>query len=266
MSIVTLKYPAIFRKSKSASGMWNVSVPDVFGAVTCGRTYEEAVEMAKDLLRCIYAESPHQFLSPKSLEETQSNFPNELVKIIETEVIVKDDNYYKTPIPRSGAIHYFSFKNRIYEINGSLIDYRSSKIYLISKKGERIKEIVDSDLKYKMLQIFRSDLFQSAFTPELRLKSIKFSDNSKIIKNFKIDSEINIMDNTFSILSDRNGGDSYFCFKYNNNCYFCLDDTFDPDGIILKTYMMFELNKNYELSLTQKTNITNVIRKIYSTI
>ena len=68
------------------SERYNVTVPDIFGGVTCGQDYEDAINMAKDMIKLMLNEAPGQCFPPKSLEETQRNFPDKLVIMIEVEV------------------------------------------------------------------------------------------------------------------------------------------------------------------------------------
>ena len=79
----TISYPAIFDKEDD---FYNVIVPDIFGGVTCGEGYENAVYMAKDMIKIMLTEAPGQCFPPKSLEETKKNFPNKLVVMIEVEL------------------------------------------------------------------------------------------------------------------------------------------------------------------------------------
>ena len=74
-------YPAIMEKDEESSG-WNVTVPDIFGGVTCGDDYESAIFMAKDMIKLMVTEAPGQCFPPKSLEETQKNFPDKEVVMI----------------------------------------------------------------------------------------------------------------------------------------------------------------------------------------
>ena len=83
MSKKIISYPAIFEKEDDC---YNVTVPDIFGGVTCGQGYEDAINMAKDMIKLMLNEAPGQCFPPKSLEETQRNFPDKLVIMIEVEV------------------------------------------------------------------------------------------------------------------------------------------------------------------------------------
>lgn len=78
-----ISYPAIFEIEDE---WYNVTVPDIFGGVTCGQSYDEAVEMAKDMIKLMLNEAPGQCFPPKSKEETQENFPDKLIVMIDVEV------------------------------------------------------------------------------------------------------------------------------------------------------------------------------------
>lgn len=77
-----VSYPAIFREDKEDPSWINVSFPDIWGGVTCGKGMDDALFMAKDLLKLMLETAPIQCERPSSLEETQKNFPNELVKMV----------------------------------------------------------------------------------------------------------------------------------------------------------------------------------------
>lgn len=79
-------YPVIFETDKDDREWINVTVPDIFGGVTCGKGEKNAIDMAKDLIKLMVLEAPGQCFSPKSLEETQNNFPDKKVVIIEVEI------------------------------------------------------------------------------------------------------------------------------------------------------------------------------------
>jgi predicted RNase H-like HicB family nuclease len=81
----TILYPAIIEKDEESDG-WNVTVPDIFGGVTCGDDYDSAISMAKDMIRLMLTEAPGQCFPPKTLEETKENFPNDEVIMIEVEL------------------------------------------------------------------------------------------------------------------------------------------------------------------------------------
>ena len=78
----TISYPAIFSKEEENDG-YNVTVPDIFGGVTCGDNYLDAIKMAKDLIKLMLKEAPGQCFPPKTYEETKNNFPDEEVVMIE---------------------------------------------------------------------------------------------------------------------------------------------------------------------------------------
>ena len=80
-----ISYPAILQEDEDSSG-WNVTVPDIFGGVTCGDDYESAIYMAKDMIKLMLLEAPGQCFPPKTLEETKNNFPDDLVVMVEVEL------------------------------------------------------------------------------------------------------------------------------------------------------------------------------------
>lgn len=76
-------YPAVFEKENDG---YAVTVPDIFGGVTCGDSYEDALKMAEDMVKMMLVEAPGQCFEPKSLEETKKNFPNKIVVMIRVEI------------------------------------------------------------------------------------------------------------------------------------------------------------------------------------
>lgn len=84
--IKRISYPTIIEKDEESDG-WNVTVPDIFGGVTCGDDYESAIYMAKDMIRIMLTEAPGQCFPPKTLEETQANFPDKEVIMVEVDLI-----------------------------------------------------------------------------------------------------------------------------------------------------------------------------------
>ena len=78
-----IAYPAIFEKEDEC---YNVTVPDIFGGVTCGEGLEDAIYMAKDMIKLMLTQATGQCFAPKTLEETQRNFPGKLVLLVEVEL------------------------------------------------------------------------------------------------------------------------------------------------------------------------------------
>lgn len=79
-------YPAILEPDEEDEEWLNVTVPDIFGGVTCGEGEEDAIYMAKDMIKLMLEEAPGQCFPPKSLEETQENFPDKKVVLVEVEI------------------------------------------------------------------------------------------------------------------------------------------------------------------------------------
>lgn len=67
----------------------NVTIPDIFSGVTCGDGKDHAIYMAKDLIRLMLLEAPNQCFEPKTLKETEKNFPNK--KVVMVEVKMEED-------------------------------------------------------------------------------------------------------------------------------------------------------------------------------
>ena len=59
-------YPAIFDVDNDEEMSVGVTFPDIFGAVTCGKDLEEAMFMAKDLLKLMLTDCPAQCEKPSS--------------------------------------------------------------------------------------------------------------------------------------------------------------------------------------------------------
>ncbi len=75
-------YPALFIPEPDDNGGVNVVFPDIFGGVTCGDDEDDALFMAKDLLRLMLTECRGQCRPPKPLKVTQANFPDDKVVLV----------------------------------------------------------------------------------------------------------------------------------------------------------------------------------------
>lgn len=80
---MTYAYPIVL---ETDGDVVNVTVPDIFGAVTFGYGEADAIAMAKDLIKLMLRQAPAQCFPPKSLEYTQKNFPNAKVVTVEVSV------------------------------------------------------------------------------------------------------------------------------------------------------------------------------------
>ncbi|MBR1747336.1 MAG: type II toxin-antitoxin system HicB family antitoxin [Clostridia bacterium] len=76
-------YPAIFIEDEEGVA---VSFPDIIGGVTDGKDFDEAMYMAKDLLRLMLTHVPGQCGTPATPEEMKKLFPHD--KIVEVEVTI----------------------------------------------------------------------------------------------------------------------------------------------------------------------------------
>ncbi|MCQ2801442.1 MAG: type II toxin-antitoxin system HicB family antitoxin [Bacilli bacterium] len=77
-------YIAIFEEAKE--GGYNVTFPDIFGGVTCGDSFEDAVFMAKDLLLIMLTSAKGQCFEPSSKEKMEKLFPDKKLVEISVEI------------------------------------------------------------------------------------------------------------------------------------------------------------------------------------
>ena len=79
------KFPAIFEQDKEEPKYINVTFPDLLGVVTFGEGLQNAIEMAKDVLLTMLEYDYIRNTPAKSLEQTQNNFPDKQVLMVEVE-------------------------------------------------------------------------------------------------------------------------------------------------------------------------------------
>lgn len=80
-----IAYYALFRKEKDSEAI-NVVFPDIVAGYTCGDNYDDAVFMAKDLLKLMYTEVRHQVFAHSTYEEIKKDYPNDEIVLIEVEI------------------------------------------------------------------------------------------------------------------------------------------------------------------------------------
>lgn len=78
-------FPAIFEPDTKNPNFINVTIPDIIGAVTFGEGAENAMIMAKDLLKSMLQFEYVRNTNPTSFEQTQRNFPNKKIVMVEVE-------------------------------------------------------------------------------------------------------------------------------------------------------------------------------------
>lgn len=78
-------YIAIFEEAEE--GGYNVTFPDIFGGVTCGDSFEDAVYMAKDLLLIMLTSAKGQCFEPSSKEKMEKLFPDKKLVEIEVDIV-----------------------------------------------------------------------------------------------------------------------------------------------------------------------------------
>jgi len=153
-------YSAIIRQDKEDPRWWNASIPDVWGAVTCGDSFENAIYMAKDVLKCIYEMAPKSFKKPTSIEETQRNFPGERVVPIEIELESIEETLIDFPrkIKENVTVQLDGKK---YLIVGDLFNYQTTRIFVLDNNKIRKEEILNLDKKYLICCVARMGAFEN---------------------------------------------------------------------------------------------------------
>lgn len=148
-------YIAVLRKDKNDKRWWNAIVPGVWCAVTCGYGLRNTIHMIDLCLKRINEYAPRSFSKPYSMNEIRALFPHD--RIIPFEIELNIDKYQCNPnFNKQVRLKYFYFDNKSYEILGSSMDYRLSRIFVLNEKKQRISEIINNDTKYRLLQIYRS--------------------------------------------------------------------------------------------------------------
>lgn len=157
-----VSYPAIIRRDQEDPSWWNVSIPDVWGAVTCGTSFENAVEMGRDLLKTLSKTSKISFGAPTPIEETKANFEGEIVVPIEVDLpLLKEfSDFFKNRRPPKRNT-FVTIGDKNYEVVGSLTNYYSNRIFVVDKNHKRLQEIMGNDNKYFLLQMIRNEVFSN---------------------------------------------------------------------------------------------------------
>lgn len=79
-------YPALFENNNDEDMSVSVTFPDIFGGVTCGKNFDDAMFMAKDLLKILLTTAPAQCENPSTIEQMKCNFPNKQIVMVEVEL------------------------------------------------------------------------------------------------------------------------------------------------------------------------------------
>ena len=79
-------YPAVFHIEEENKGYY-VEFPDMQGCLTNGKTFEEAIEMAKEALALFLCQKGDAYdiklPLPSNINDVKKTFPNELVLLVE---------------------------------------------------------------------------------------------------------------------------------------------------------------------------------------
>ena len=91
-------YPAVFTYHEEEKDMpFDVLFPDIIPGVTCGTSFDDAMYMAKDLLKLMLTTCLRQCFEPTSIKEVQKEYPGEMVIMV--------DIYLDEPIDESQMGH-----------------------------------------------------------------------------------------------------------------------------------------------------------------
>ena len=83
---MVFEYPAIFKEDEEDKGWINVKFPDIVCGVTCGTDMDNAIYMAKDLLKLMLTTAPKQCLGPTPIDELRKEYPDDIIIMIEVEI------------------------------------------------------------------------------------------------------------------------------------------------------------------------------------
>ena len=80
-------YPAVFIYNTDEPDMpYDVKFPDILGGMTCGTSFENALYMAKDLLKSMLMHAPLQCLPPSTYTEIKEQYPDHRIVMVEVEI------------------------------------------------------------------------------------------------------------------------------------------------------------------------------------
>ena len=79
-------YPAVITRDKEIPTAFNVVFPDIIAGYTCGDSFDDALFMAKDLLKLMIEEVPAQVFPPSTVEDLEKDYPKEDIYFIEVEI------------------------------------------------------------------------------------------------------------------------------------------------------------------------------------
>ena len=79
-------YPAVFSVDLKDPEYIGVQFPDIIPGVTFGDSFDDAMFMAKDLLKLMLTEAPQQCFPPSTIERVQKEYPGKRVVLVEVEI------------------------------------------------------------------------------------------------------------------------------------------------------------------------------------
>ena len=80
-------YPAVFTYSIDEPDMpYSVLFPDIIPGVTCGVDFDNALYMAKDLLKLMLTTAPQQCFPPSTYSQIKKEYPDKRIVMVEVEI------------------------------------------------------------------------------------------------------------------------------------------------------------------------------------
>lgn len=157
MKIIT--YPITLCQDQEDQSFINVTIPNILGAYTFGEGYDDAIYMAKDLLKLMVESSPEQCYPPESIDAIKRKWPDKDVENISIEV---SDEVYR------------NYKEKMVP---ELENVTINVVFLIDEKTKATKIIFpDTDIE----DDYADDPDEASEKAEMILKMVIKADISKI--------------------------------------------------------------------------------------
>lgn len=248
----TISYPAIFYKDHEDNAFINVSFPNIIAAYTFGEGMDDAIFMAKDLLKLMVETALEQCFKPSSLEEIKIDYPNKEVIFVEINV---DDNVYKKWEERVAdkeiQISYpvvlsqqLSASSRVFfnipNVKGG-IGFGDDYDDAINKAESLISDAIKTDIKRCNLPSKLSDVKKEFNEDTIVLVSLNITNEQlQRIENkyFDLDSAIDNCNESETITKFRSDllEDEYFDFDAIGNYLIKINKTFSNKQLVVKIF------------------------------
>ena len=136
-----------------------------------------------------------------------------------------------------------TISNKTYEIHESLVDTRTSRIFLLLDNGEK-QEITDKNQKYDILAIARNDKYDEIANGKKRPKEIVYKDGRKIVGGFSCVDSTRLLDRYVYLFKIEQENRNVFCLQENNYLYYEVGESFDEDKLLTYCFLSRCLDGN----------------------